>query len=284
MVFDFVVLALMGLGVGAGLFDWIDTRQSQTSEDETAPDEELPIDDPVDDTGGAPSDDVGDPATSTIVLIEDAEGNVTETSVDTAGSEGAVTLTGTAEPDIITADPDAGLEFGIASGDGDDVISFGVGVSADGGEGSDSLELTVTGTAFTANGAAGAEALSTRADLSDTTDALAIEIADGVEGFVHFVTVTTTGADTLSEDGGSVSRLVSQDLYVLVTDSAGPPAEEQVLGPDDGTQIVRIDLGAQLETYALADQGSPTSVQGAINTDPLIAINRDITTETALAL
>jgi len=301
MYFDFIVMALMGVGAAAGLFDWFDSDTPEDPEPEDEPIADVPGDDPSDDPGDEPGDETGDdtgddpadvptddgdsaPATETTVLIEDADGNVTETTVDTSASDGTVTLTGTPDSDIITADPDAGQEFGISSGAGDDTINFGLGVSADGGDGADMLNLTVTETAFAANTAAGAAALSTSADLSGTSDALAVEIDDSIEGFVHFVTVTTTGPDDPSEDGETVSRFVSQTLYILVTDSAEAPDQETVLGNPDGTQIVQVDLGTQLETYDVADQTTPTSVQGAINTDPQIAINRDIATETTLGV
>lgn len=268
--------------------------------------------DDTDDAGETPTETPVEPGPSPADFVTLEVGGETFTGADAGVSAsdepGVFDVTGTDGDDaVVVGETDA--RFDVAPGDGADTVTIGLNANVDMGDAvfgpateitppegdgvpdvvseqvdtadtdSDEIILNVTeaGIASLPEG----QMFGSRIDLSDPDDALMIELPEGVEGNLHLIEVEE---DTESETGSTNARytlvvLTDPDVAALTDDQAQAIVAEEA-----------IDLA--ITRLAFVDQGSVVSTQGTDrldlqsdqNTEPMIAANRDIASQSSVVL
>ncbi len=177
---------------------------------------------------------------------------------------------------MIEASSDPTVAVKLNGKGGDDTIAFGFSSSADGGAGSDDLELTITEDALSNGNLEFGTVV-----FDDDDDVLTIEIKDDVAGFLHEVRILSTeepDAET-EEDTETLFYILNQSDTLSVDEEASFRAGEIVF--EDGAQVVaQIDLGTEVVTMSLDENGDPVEVvSGAINDTPMILLNRTVASQ-----
>lgn len=182
-------------------------------------------------------------------------------------------------PDIISVDEGASQGANLLGLAGDDQILFGYGISADPGEGDDSLTLAISGSALEeASLAAGTVVL------SDRSDALKISIDPALGGHIHEVQINQIVNPNLQ------TEIETARLFYVHAASATLALNEQAslnsgqpVFPDEGEILVQIELGSVTTFTSADDDGNPLQeVTGALNSDPAITLDRAVTSQTVL--
>lgn len=244
------------------------TTEDPTTEDPTT-DPETPTDDTVD----------PEPASGTTVVISAADG--TERTIDISDDTvfdptSPPVVEGSEEAETVVASPTPSTEIALNTLGGDDVVSFGYSTSVDPGAGADVLTLEITPEAL------GNEELNFGTiTFNDPTDALTINIPDETTGFLHEIEVqsTTSPEEGTSEQTTTLYYVLSPSQSLTqAPDADGEPASETPAFVEDVQIIAQIDLGTVTTVTTTDDAGVTTdTVTSDANTDPLIALNRDVT-------
>ncbi len=241
-VFEYGVLAFMVLGLANSFFD-LDFGKilgSERGDDETT-----------------------DPGVATIT---DDEGTVS--TIDLAMSTDVIGTTG---DDTIQADEASALALNVRGEEGDDTINVGFGANVDGGEGDDTINLNITAEALEVE-----NARSGTIDLTEPEDALNIELPDEFEGNVHVVTLTETVTN-----GSEITTTETMYLTTSESDEAFDPTQFNSIEEEEAagyTRLAVIGLGSTVDT--LDADGNVESTTGAINADPLVVVDAEVTTTT----
>lgn len=258
-----------------GTFEGLGVANAVTVED---PEGEDPVggEDPdaVDPDGEDP-----DEVDPTVVSITGEDGVTLDVEVTPNEDGSPVDVDGSEQGDVIESPNETTTPLQLNGFGGDDTIGFGYSTSVDPGADNDELALTITQAALD-NGDLEAGIVT----FDDSADVLAIDIEDGAEGFLHEVRINSS--DTVDE---STTTETATLFYVLSAneelsiDAAASAAAGEVVFEDGAQVLVQIDLGTETTTTGTDEAGEPTQeVTGAINEDPAIAINRDVTSEQTL--
>lgn len=185
----------------------------------------------------------------------------------------------TTDPGVATITDDEGtvstidlaMSTDVIGTTGDDTINVGFGANVDGGEGDDTINLNITAEALEVE-----NARSGTIDLTEPEDALNIELPDEFEGNVHVVTLTETVTN-----GSEITTTETMYLTTSESDEAFDPTQFNSIEEEEAagyTRLAVIGLGSTVDT--LDADGNVESTTGAINADPLVVVDAEVTTTT----